>query len=584
MRDSSSNVIYIGKANNLRNRVVSYFSSIKHDPKTQQLVTAIVDFDFYVVPSEEEALVLENNLIKRFKPHYNIRLKDDKGFPYIKIDLSETWPRVQIVRSISSDGARYFGPFANQQSIRRTLDVVKSLFPFRSCNAKLVTPLPRPCLEFHMHRCLAPCVGKATSAEYSGIIQNLILFLEGKQVKLMKSMRQQMNTAAAALQFERAAWIRNQLKSVEQALSWQKLATKAKGNKDVIAFAVDRNHAAVQVFFVRDNKLIGRDIFTLTNTEAETQQQIMSDFIQQYYAATTSIPPQIHLQHAVKNKKVLQNWLSSRRGSTVTLKKPLRGPSADLMRTVEQNATKGLEQLRIKNLAQPKTLVQALEEVKDRLKLAELPHRIEGYDVSNTQGKQAVASMVVFKDGIPQPALYRRFRIKTVEGPNDFAMLAETITRRFSHTHRTPSDTLRKHPNLVLVDGGKGQLSAARKAMIMCGVEGIPTIGLAKANEEVFSPSSPNPIVLPLNSPGLQLLQRVRDEAHRYALGYHTQIRKKEAITSELDSVPGIGPKRRKELLSCFGTVGRIKQATIEELTRVTGISDSIARSLKIYL
>lgn len=581
MKNAKAKVIYIGKAVNLRNRVKSYFMKAEHDIKTEQMVANVADFEFFVVSSEEEALVLELNLIKRFRPHFNIRLKDDKGFPYLKIDLNENWPRVQVVRSISSDGARYFGPFANRHSIKRALDVVKSLFPFRSCEIRLDGHLRRPCLEYDMRHCVAPCTGKVAHDEYIGIINDLILFLEGRQKTLEKSLYEQMLLASKLQRYERAAWIRDQIKAIQQVVAWQKMSIKVKGNQDAIAFATDNDQATVQVFFVRDSKLIGREIFTLTGVGEEAPQQIMTDFIQQYYSATTSVPSLILLQHPVNDKSVIQKWLMSKRGGNVVLRVPKRGPARELLHTVEENVARGIEQLRIKNLAQPFAIETALNELKEKLNLPSEPKRIEGYDISNIQGKLAVGSMVVFENGMPAPALYRRFSIRMVDGTNDFAMLGEVLCRRFSHTVEKHGDSGWNHPDLILIDGGKGQLSSACKAMQQSACESIPILGLAKEREEIFIPKQSSPISLPVTSHGLQLLQQVRDEAHRFAVAYHRNIRKRKTLKSTLAHVSGIGPKRQQALLKRFGSFSEVKQASVEKLMQVRGITSQIAQRIK---
>jgi excinuclease ABC subunit C len=584
MKNAAGKVIYVGKAVNLRNRVKSYFMKTDHDPKTEQMVANVHDFEFYIVASEGEALVLELNLVKKFRPHFNIRLKDDKGFPYLKIDLAEEWPRVQVVRHVASDGARYFGPFANMRSIRHALDVVKSIFPFRSCDIKLDSHVRRPCLEYDMRHCVAPCNGKISRAEYMEIIHELILFLEGKQKPLELHLNEQMKLAAELQQYEKAAWIRDQIKAVQEVIAWQKMAARVKGDQDVIAFAPDKDQALVQVFFVRGGKLIGREAFTLQGIGEEKPEQIMTDFVQQYYSATMSIPPLILLQHSVLEKEVIQKWLSSRRGKPVALRVPERGPARELLHTVEENAVKGVEQLRIKNLAQPSALETALAELKDKLGLTAPPARIEGYDISNIQGRMAVGSMVVFEEGKPVPARYRRFRIQSVTGANDYAMLQEVLRRRFSHVSEHKDGDSWTLPDLILIDGGKGQLSAAREAMEEVGAQTIATLGLAKENEEIFLPGRSKPISLPVTSPGLQLIQRVRDEAHRFALGYHRNIRKREALTSLLDDVPGIGPHRKRALLKHFGTFQGVRQASVEELAKVSGITPLIAQKIKEFV
>ncbi|MCL2140064.1 MAG: excinuclease ABC subunit UvrC [Dehalococcoidia bacterium] len=581
MKNASGKIIYVGKAVNLRNRVQSYFMKGLRDHKTNQLVANVVDYEFYLVSTEEEALVLELNLIKKFRPYFNIRLKDDKGFPYLKIDMQEKWPRVQIVRSVSSDGAQYFGPFANQHSIKRALEVVKSLFPFRSCEGKLQSPLRRPCLEHDLKHCIAPCSGKINREEYLEIINGLILFLEGRQKQLEKHLLRQMLQASALQQYERAAWLREQIKTLQQAISWQKMAIKVNGNKDVVAFITDHDQAIAQVFFIREGKLSGRESFSLTGVEQESPSQIMTSFLQQYYSASTSIPPLILLQHPVSEKSILQRWLTSRRGSAVKLRVPKQGPAAELLRIAVENVAKSHEQSRIKHLSQPQTLEAALEELVTILHLPSPPERIEGYDISNTQGTQAVGSMVVFENGNPSPRHYRRFRIKTIEGTNDYAMLSEVLYRRFAHINATSGAKDWAHPDLVLIDGGKGQLSAAHKTMQECGVGGIPHLSLAKKNEEVFLVGSSKSIILPKSSPGLKLLQRIRDEAHRFAIGYHKAIRKRESINSVLCDVHGIGPKRRQALLKRFGAISGVRQASIEELSQVNGITPHIAQSIK---
>ena len=581
MKNATAKVIYVGKAVNLRNRVKSYFMKTSHDIKTEKLVENIVDFEFFVVASEEEALVLELNLIKKFRPHFNIQLKDDKGFPYLKVDLNENWPRVQVVRHVSSDGARYFGPFANQHSVKRALDVVKSLFPFRSCNTKLNSSPRRPCLEHDLRHCIAPCTGKISHAEYLEIIQHLFLFLEGRQKALEENLREQMLLASESQQYERAAWLRDQIKAIQQVITWQKISLKVKTDQDVIAFASDNDQAVVQVFFVRDGRLIGRESFILAGICDDSPSQIMTDFLQQYYSTTISIPPLILLQHPINDKPVIQKWLASRRGGYVRLHVPKHGPAHELIHTVEENAIKSAEQMRIKNLALPLFLEKALLELKDMLKLPAKPNRIEGYDISNIHGKMAVGSMVVFENGIPSPAHYRRFRIQTVEGANDFAMLAEVLRRRFSHSASKPADSSWNHPDLILIDGGKGQLSSAHKAMQQSNAEGIPVLGLAKVNEEIHLLGHTNPLILPANSPCLQLLQQVRDEAHRFAVGYHRNIRKRQSLNSTLNNVQGVGSKRRQALLKHFGTFSRIRQASIEELTQVRGITPITAQRIK---
>jgi len=582
MKDAGGNVIYVGKAECLRNRVRSYFTGSDLTPKTVQLVRRINDFEFYVTRSDEEALVLELNLIKRFRPEYNIRLKDDKGYPYIKIDLTENWPRVQIVRRVASDGARYFGPFANSHSIRQALDVAKGIFPFRTCSSDLSQQRVRPCLEHDMRHCLAPCTGRLERNEYFEIIQGVIQFLDGKHRGLETSLIQRMKAAADAQRYEAAAIMRDQIKAMREVGAWQRVAVRVRGDADAVAFVQDGDQAFVQIFFIRGGKLLGREGFLLQGTSAEDPSATMSNFVVQYYAVSQTVPPLILLQYPVDGETVLKEWLGRKRGAGVNLFVPKRGPRKELVDTVLTNARRGLEQLRIKHLSQPQAIGKALEELQDVLSLPEPPRRIEGYDISNIQGQLAVGSMVVFEDGRSRPAHYRRFRIKTIPGANDYAMLEEMLRRRFSRSKNDGiSDSWSVLPGLVLIDGGKGQLNAARAALEVIKAPAIPIAGLAKEHEEIFVPGKSQPIRLPADSPGRQLLQRVRDEAHRFALGYHTKLRARKTFASALDDVPGIGPRRKTALLKAFGSVARIKDATTEEIAALPLFNTSLAQKIK---
>jgi excinuclease ABC subunit C len=583
-KDAEGNIIYVGKASSLRHRVGSYFGTgQKLTPKIQHMVSKIKDLEYFVTASEQEALILELNLIKRHRPRYNVRLKDDKSFPYLKINLSEDWPRVHITRRLETNGGRYFGPFASAKSIRQTLKLLKGIFPFRSCTRPITGRDPRPCLEYDIGHCLAPCIGKASRAEYDEVIKQLILFLEGKQEKVVKQLENRMNQAAEATDFEKAARLRDQIQAVEEVVEGQRIAARVKGEQDVIAFVQERDQAYVQVFFIRNSKLIGRESFVLQGTRYEEPSRIMSSFIQQFYASAPHLPPLLLLQHAVEDMDTLQGWLQAKRSGIVRIEVPRRGSKKQLVDIVAKNAQQGLEQLKIKQLASPKTLSAALEEIKEALSLPHPPNRIEGYDISDIQGAAAVGSLVVFDKGKPKPAHYRRFKIKTVAGADDYAMLAEVLKRRFKRADAA-SGTWAVMPDLVLIDGGKGQLNAAIAAMREMGADAIPAAGLAKENEELFIPGRAKPIVLPPSSPGLQLLQRLRDEAHRFALGYHHRIRKRETFASALDGVPGIGAKRKKALLRQFGSVKAIRQAPIEELAGVSGITKDLARKIKEYL
>ncbi len=584
LRDAEGNILYVGKAANLHHRVRSYFGAgQKLSPKLLKMVARVADIDFYVTASEQEALILELNLIKRHHPRYNVRLKDDKTFPYLKINTKEEWPRVYVTRRVEQDGARYFGPFASAKSVRQTLKVVKGIFPFRYCTRKITGTDSRACLEYHMGHCVGPCIGVVSQPEYAEVIKQVILFLEGRQEKIVRELQSKMDRAAEALDFEKAALYRDQVEAIDKVVEGQRIAATVRGEQDVIAFSQDKDQAYVQVFFIRNNKLTGRESFVLQGTEHEEPHQIMTSFIKQFYSSSPNIPPLLLLQYPVEDMTVLKGWLQSKRGAKVALQVPRRGNKKQLVDIVAENARQGLEQLKIKQLAAPKELEAALAEIEKELHLPHLPIRMEAYDISDIQGKAAVGSMVVFERGKSKPAHYRRFKIKTVSGANDYAMLHEVLKRRFKHLGGESStpDTWAIVPDFVLIDGGKGQLNAALSAMGEIGVTSVPIASLAKENEEIFIPRKAKPIVLPRSSPGLQLLQRLRDEAHRFALDYSQRIRKRETFTSAFDNVPGIGFKRKRALLKHFGSVQAIREASIEELAATKGMTESLAKKVK---
>ncbi len=584
MKDAEGNILYVGKAANLRHRVRSYFAAgQKLSSKMQRMVARINDIDFLITGSEQEALILELNLIKRHHPRYNVRLKDDKTFPYLKITLNEDWPRLYFTRRVEPDGGRYFGPFASAKSVRQTLKLLKGIFPFRSCAKAITGTDSRACLEYHMNRCVGPCIGEVSQEDYAEVIRQVILFLEGKQEMVVRKLERQMKEAAESLDFEKAARLRDQIQAVNRVVEGQRIAAAVKGEQDVIAFAQDNDQAYVQVFFIRSDKLIGRESFVMQGTRSEEPGQIMTSFVKQFYGSAPDIPRLILLQHPVEDKAVIEHWLGGKRGARVRIQVPGRGNRRQLVEIAAENARQGWEQLKIKQLVAPKEIDAALAEIKKALALPGLPRRMEGYDISNIQGKAAVGSMVVFDQGRAKPAHYRRFRIKTVAGADDYAMLQEVLKRRFKRS-RDASDTWAVLPDLVLIDGGKGQLSAAREAMRDAGADTLPVASLAKENEEIFVPGRAQPIVLPRSSPGLQLLQRLRDEAHRFAIAYHQRLRKRETFVSTLDGIPGIGPKRKRALLKQFGSVQSIQAATEGELAAATGMSRSLAKKIKEHL
>jgi excinuclease ABC subunit C len=590
MKDAGGKIIYVGKAGNLSNRVRSYFHpSAKLEPKTQQQVAEVNELEFFITNSEYEALILENNLIKRYRPFYNIRLKDDKGYPYIKINLREDWPTVTYTREMRNDGARYFGPFTNSWSVKQTLKVLEGIFRFRSCNKPITGTEKRPCLKYHLGHCLAPCTGYISKEEYKEAIKQVVLFLEGKRDKVIKEFEQQMKSASESMDFEKAALLRDRIGAIRNVIEGQKIAAKVSGDEDAVAFVTDKDQAYVQVFFVRGGKLIGRESFVLTGTNAEKPQEIMASFVKQYYNSAADIPPLLLLQYPIDDKDTIRDWLKQKRNGPVAISVPRQGNKKELVQIVIQNAEQGLKQMKVKQFAAPQVMEAALKEIQEKLGLPRPPERMECYDISNIQGKEAVGSMVVFENGRAKPSHYRRFRIKTVPEANDYAMLHEVLGRRFKRMagnipKSDNKETWRILPDLVLIDGGKGQLHAAQTAMQEVGAGGLPIASLAKENEEVFIPGRGTAIVLPRNSPGLQLLQRTRDEAHRFAVSYFTKVHKKKTFTSLLDNIPGIGPKRKHALLKQFGTVKGIKEASTEALLTVPGMTPDLIERLKEHL
>ena len=587
-RDTSGNVLYVGKAANLHNRVRSYFGAPETlSPKLRRMVARVSDFEFLVTDSEQEALILECNLIKKHRPRYNVRLKDDKTYPYLKINVQDDWARVYVTRHMDKDGSRYFGPFASASSVRKTLDLLKKLFPFRSCKRAINGIDRRACLEYDIHRCTGPCIGAISKDEYREIINQVVMFLEGRQESVVKELERKMAGASERLEFERAAVLRDQIRAVEMVTERQKISSTERGDQDVIALAQSKDQANVEVFFIRSGRLIERDHFMVQGAQDEEPGQIMTGFLNQFYDSATYIPHVILLQHLPDDILVLERWLESKRGARVNLLVPQRGEKRRLVEMVAENARQGLEQLRVKRLADPETTAAALVELRDALQLSHAPQRVECYDISDIRGTSAVGSMVVFQGGHPMTAHYRRFRIKTVAGTDDYAMIQEVLKRRFKRAEgfkRPDKSGWTIVPDLVLIDGGKGHLSAARDAMRETGVDFIPVASIAKENEELFRPDIAVPIILARTSPALYLVQRIRDEAHRFALGYHRRVRRSEAIASALDNVPGVGPKRKRALLRKFGSVKAIREADIDDIAAVMGMTRSLAQRVKAFL
>ena len=594
MKDAEENVIYVGKALVLRHRLRSYFGSNSgHGVKVRRLVSQIADFEFIVTDTEAEALILENTLIKRYKPRYNARLKDDKTYPFLKIDLKEEFPRVYITRQVAKDGARYFGPFATAGSVRHTMDLIKKLFPYRSCTKNITGADPRPCLEYFIHRCVAPCTGYATKEEYAEVIQQVILFMEGNTEVVTRDLRQKMGNASEQLEFERAGVLRDQIRSIEKVVLEQqiKVDSNPRGDLDVIAMAQDANETWVEAFFIRKGKLIGRDRFLMEGTEEEPPGFVLGQFAQQFYASATLIPPTILLQHELDDHDLISTWLKESRGGPVKLLYPKRGQNKKLLDIVAENASQGLTQSRVKWLNNADVIHHAVADLQEELSLPAPPQRMECYDISHIQGSSLVGSMVVFQDGRPKPAHYRRFKIKSVDGVDDYASMREMLRRRFrrlaasrakaQQQEELSRDTWGIVPDLVLIDGGKGHLSAALEVFLELGLDDVPLASLAKENEWLYVPHTAEPIALPRDSQALHLVQRLRDEAHRFAITYHRSLRSKSSLKSSIDMVTGIGPKRKRMLLRKFGSIQAIKEAPLDEIAAVPGLTRSLAVRLK---
>ena len=597
-RDNKGKIIYVGKALSLKSRVRSYFQpGAQQPPKTRVMLDRVADFDLIVTDSEVEALILEQNLIKEHRPRYNVMYKDDKSYPYLKVTLAENFPRVFITRRHVKDGSRYFGPYTHVGALNETMRLLKKIFPIRSCKHKDPAPRSRPCLNYHIKRCLGPCSGEVDCDTYRAMINEICLFLEGRQEDLAKALASRMAAAAERMDFEHAASLRDQLQAVREVVERQKIITGGFEDQDVVAAAgaEDLSEACVMVFFVRGGKLIGREHFILREVEGLSRSEVTASFLKQYYNEVEFVPREVLLAAGVDDERaVIEQWLTGKKGSKVSLKVPQRGEKKKLVEMVADNARLTLEQLRSEEAASREDAAGALAGLAEELGLDSPPRRMECYDISNTQGTESVASMVVFLDGKPANEQYRRFKIRTVEGPDDFASIQETLRRRFKRAaeeRRLLSSGLISSreakfnalPDLVIIDGGKGQLSAARQAMRELGFASIPTFGLAKEEEQLFAEWQPDPIIIEKGSRALHLLQRLRDEAHRFALSYHRNIRGKASLKSLLDEVEGIGEVRRRALLKAFGSLKEIEKATPEQLAAVKGMNKKSALAIHTF-
>jgi excinuclease ABC subunit C len=596
-KDADGKIIYVGKAINLRNRVRSYFhESAQHGRRIDKLVSHICDIEWIVVGSELEALILEMNLIKKHRPHYNVRLKDDKRYPYIKVHWADPFPTVTVTRQMAQDGSRYFGPYTSVWAVHQTLDLLRRIFPFLTCDRVITGKDERACLYFDIKLCCSPCIGKIDQTGYRQMIADLCEFLDGRTESVVTRLQSAMEQAAEELRFEQAAALRDQIRGIETVVEKQKIISTEYLDSDVLALARSDGDACVQVFFIRGGKLIGRDYFLLEGAADNSDAGVMTEFIKQFYNESPTVPSQVLLPQEVEEAQIIRTWLSSRRDDhKVEILVPRQGPQHELIEMAAENACETLQALQAQWHADRHKQEQALGELQSALGLANPLNRIECYDISNIQGTAAVGSMVVFEQGVPKKAFYRRFNIRSVSGPDDFASMEEVLIRRFNRwkaaleAAETPGKKLDPSfallPDFLIVDGGKGQLGRAVEVLEKFELTGkIPLAGLAKQNEELFLPGKPDPLVLPRQSQALYLIQRIRDEAHRFAITSHRNQRSKLGLASRLDKVPGIGPARRKALLSRFGSIEGILEATPEELAEVPGIPANLAHTIKEVL
>jgi len=648
MIGADGRILYIGKAVSLRNRVRSYFQdSAAHAYRTQKMVERVVDVRTVVVTNEIEALILEANLIKRHQPPFNVRLRDDKRFPYLKV-TNEHFPRVVFTRVLKDDGARYFGPYTNAAGLRELIDLVRIVFPLRTCREPIDGRRARPCLQYHIKRCLAPCVGYQSEDDYDQLVDEVVLFLEGHYDPLIERLQHEMTAAAEGFNYEAAARLRDRIIAVRRTIEAQKVVWRSRIDVDLMALARGQGQACVQVFLVRDGKLLGQEYFVLDGTDDASDAEIFSEFLKQFYTARTgardsgsldgavessplalraardqgvpmaektrarrrraweqAVPKEILIEALPDDQSVIEAWLTEIKGQRVRILHPTRGDRREYLSLVKKNAEQNLRSYLVHQEAVESASASALTELATALDLPEPPHRIECYDISNIQGTNSVASMVVFIEGRPKKSDYRNFTIQTVEGPNDFASMQETLRRRLRYLRRDadrpPVDArneaalaleaqarrkerFHEQPDLLLIDGGKGQLSAVVEVLHELDMWGIPVAGLAKEHEWLFLPGQSEPIVLAPNSPGLHLVKRIRDEAHRFAITHHRTRRGKAMTRSALDALDGVGPVRRKRLLTAFGSVAAIRRASVDEIAAVKGMTPALASRVKAGL
>lgn len=599
MTDESGRVIYVGKASSLRNRVRSYFHKGHiSSSKTRILVSKVHDIDWLVTTSELEALMLECNLIKQYRPRYNVRLRDDKHYPYICLTTSEDFPRAVVVRRVKEDGNRYFGPFADSATVRESLRLIRKVFRLRGCSKKLTgAERDRPCLNFHMSQCESPCSGRISADEYTQLVKDACLFLEGKIDSIIERLNGEMIDASEALEFERAGRIRDQIQALQKVGEYQQAIRTRLADEDILAVSLYEDTACVQTLFVRQGRIIGKENFFMEGINDELPGQVLVEFIKQFYKNAGYIPPEILISHELDEVGILEDWLSLLKGSKVRLIRPKRGEKQRLVSMAIENAILTIRQEYEIKLQDTGRTLKSLQALADVLAMTDIPKRIEAYDISNIQGQDAVGSMVVFENGQPAKNQYRRFKIRIPEQPNDCAMIHEVLTRRMS---RIDDKKFARSPDLIVVDGGKGQLSAALDAIESfqrdrasnispsntkdVTISPIRVVSLAKRFEEIYLPETDKPVVLPADSEALHILQRIRDEAHRFAHSYHEKLREKRQKRSILENIRGVGDARRKALIRKFGSVAGIRRASLEELLSVPGITRPVAEAIQAAL
>ncbi|AFS79039.1 exinuclease ABC system, subunit C [Gottschalkia acidurici 9a] len=594
MKNSENAIIYVGKAISLKKRVRQYFQSSKnHPPKVNAMVKNIIKFEYIITDNEVEALILESNLIKKHKPKYNILLRDDKSYPYIKVTVNEKYPRVIKTRNIVKDGSKYFGPYVSSGAVNDTLEIIDSLYKLRTCKMNLNDgpKLERPCLNNFIGKCLGPCYQYVDHEEYKSMIDEVIMFLNGKEQKLVEIIEKKMKNASKGLDFESAAKYRDQLVSLNHILEKQKIVSTTNiSDQDIIGMARGIDEVCIQVFFIRTGKVMGREHFIIKDTDDIDRGEIIQSFVKQFYIGTSYVPKEILVGDNFEDIEVVGSWLSSKRGSKVNIKIPKRGEKNELMELVRKNAIEILNQRRDRVKKKTEDTQKPLVEIAEALKLERVPNRIEAFDISNTQGVQSVASMVVFENGEAKTREYRKFKIKWVEGPDDYSSMEEVIYRRFSRgleekklisENKVSIENFSIFPELIMIDGGKGQVNVAKRVLKKLGID-IPVCGLIKDDFHrtrgiIYEDEE---ITLPLSSSGFKLITKIQDEAHRFAITYHRNLRTKDLVKSVLDSIPGVGEKRKKNLLKEFKTIENIKKATIEEISSVDGMNKKVAEEI----